>query len=122
AWRRGVLKPTDLQQGVLIGERLLPWGTTLAEADSLLGALPPPSSCPSMPIGDRWLPCDSAYGVPVVTAQLTAPAPDRPVMSVSFELAPQAAPPDPERWASPLSQQLGAPEHFKNEEPPSYAA
>jgi hypothetical protein len=109
------------EKGFVIGERFVPWGTTLEEACRLLGA---PAGQGGYSPHDIQLPCASVYGFPAVSACLTAPAANRPIISAAFELAPAiGAPPmpDPEYWMPQLLERLGPPARVNRSEIPSYA-
>lgn len=106
----------DLPKGFWIGERFVPWGTTLAEACRLLG-VQPGEGCDID--SEAWMRCTSAYGFGAVSAQVRAPKADRPVTSVDFELASAGTrTPDPEYWAGPLSERFGAPAELSRTEIP----
>lgn len=108
----------DLEKGFRIGDQFVSWGTTLAETCRLLG-IEPGHGC--YRAEEIRLICASAYGFAAVSAHLEAPAADRPVMDVGFELAPDGSGmPKPERWAAPLSERLGSPEQVTRSEVPSY--
>ncbi|CAI8826157.1 hypothetical protein [Methylocaldum szegediense] len=101
----------DVQKGFRIGDQFVSWGTTLAEACRLLGIEPDHKR------GKASLPCANTYGFAVVSAELDAPATDRPVMTVTFELAPyRTGTPEPEIWATPLSERLGPPDKVSRSE------
>lgn len=90
----------DLNRGVRIDGRLLPWGMLLADAGRLLA-------------GDAEateFPCSRFEDFPVLCGALQGPATDRPVLCVSAELAPfRRGSANPEDWAGPLTAMLGAP-------------
>lgn len=114
----GEIDMHDVQKGFRIGDQFVSWGTTLAEACRLLG-IEPGHGCHRAE--EARLPCASAYGFAAVSAHLDAPATDRPVMGVVFELAPDGTgTPEPESWAAPLSECLGPPDQVTRSEIPSY--
>lgn len=100
-----------LLTGFFLDELLLPWGTTLAEADACLATY---SRWP--PYGDGAnlrLACSHALGLPATNCTLRAPARTRPVLRASYDLA---APPhytgrpaEASRWQAPLTARLGPP-------------
>jgi hypothetical protein len=109
----------NLRKGFWIGEQFVPWGTTLAEACRLFHIQPGHGRHGAHEAGLR---CASACGFAAVSAHLTAPAADRPVMGVAFELAPVGPEtPDPEFWAAPLSERLGTPASVSRSEIPTHA-
>jgi hypothetical protein len=111
----------NLEKGFMIGESFVPWGTTMEEACRLFGIRPGQGPYSSH---DARLICANAYGFAAVCTHLTAPADDRPIMNIAFELAPAPAgtqPPDPEYWMAPLSEQLGKPTSVNRSDIPSYA-
>ncbi|MCR5890037.1 hypothetical protein LRS06_20120 [Hymenobacter sp. J193] len=103
--------PFDLQH-YPIDERLIPWGLSLAEVEQRLAPR-------------QWLPayggwpnlhgaCRSVLGLAAVELNLRAPARHKPVMQVSYELAPPPGyhgkqPVDAAYWVQPLTQLLGPP-------------
>lgn len=110
----------NLQNGFYLDDRLVAWGTTLAEVSRLLGF----AFDDGGPRGERsaHAVCDGAYGFKTLGVELTAPGADRPVMRLCYELAsPGGACPAPDVWASPISRRLGAPVHASESEPPAYA-
>lgn len=72
----------DIADGFRVGDRFLRWGTLLGEAARALGG------DGTGPIRrEAVVPCELAYGLPALAARLGAPAADRPVLSVGYELA-----------------------------------
>ncbi|UOR06807.1 hypothetical protein MUN82_06810 [Hymenobacter aerilatus] len=100
-----------------IDDQQLPWGLTLAEAERQLGQqawLPPYGGWPNL----RGA-CRSVLGLAAVEYNLRAPAHHKPVMQVSYELAPPlnhlgTGPVAAARWVQPLTQLLGAPAEIKH--------
>jgi len=100
-----------LLPGFFLDELLLPWGTTLAEADDRLAAYsrwPPYGDGPNLRLA-----CSHALGLPATSCTLRAPARARPVLHASYDLA---APPhytgqpaEASRWQAPLTARLGPP-------------
>lgn len=92
--------PSD---GFTIDGDVHPWGT-LPGVVGGVGALP---------AGHEYLhrdvSCAVAFGLDTLSATISAPAPDRPVMGVSYELAavPSLALADPEHWMRPLRARFG---------------
>lgn len=100
----------ELQGGFRIGERLVGWGTLVGEiSDAAAGAN-----------GAVRLPCRAAYGFATIAAELTGPAPDRPVMGVSYALA-QAGTGGTDGLIAALSERLGGPADLGKQAPPGYA-
>ena len=100
-----------LLTGFFLDELLLPWGTTLAEADARL------ASQPRWPPYGGWpnlrLACTQIVGLAATECNLRAPARARPVLQASYDLA---APPgytgqpaEAQRWQAPLTARLGPP-------------
>ncbi|WP_434150058.1 hypothetical protein ACR2R6_00820 [Methylocaldum gracile subsp. desertum] len=115
----GGIHMLNLQKGFGIGDQFVPWGATLEEACRQLG-IQPGHGCHRAE--EVRLLCASAYGFAAVNVHLEAPATDRPVTSVDFELAPAGTgTPEPEIWAAPLSERLGPPDQVSRSEIPSYA-
>ncbi len=94
----------DLSDGFRIGDRFVPWGTTLAKLSGLL--MPTKSDQAHIAI----FPCSDAYGFAALEVELTAPAFDRPVMQVKFELRSVASDgADHGHWVKRISEALGEP-------------
>jgi hypothetical protein len=99
-----------------IDEIELPWGLSLDEAAARLQGRPwwePYGGWPNL----RGA-CHSVYGLPATACNLRAPASHKPILQVSYELAPppghsgpQAVAPD--YWVQPLTQLLGKPAHVQ---------
>lgn len=94
----------DLGRGFRIGDRLVPWGTTPAEISGLF----------VLTKGNQahiaTFPCGDAYGFAALEVELTAPAVDRPVMQVKFELRPLGDDgTDRGHWVRRISEALGEP-------------
>jgi hypothetical protein len=107
------------QAGFPIDGRVLPWGTTLDAACRLLGVAPGHRRHIA---SEALLPCSAVFGFPAISALLSAPAPELPVLSVAYELASGGEiRPDPEPWAATLTQQLGTPSQLARSEIPDYA-
>ncbi|QQS13776.1 MAG: hypothetical protein IPK81_06040 [Rhodospirillales bacterium] len=79
------------------------WGT-LPSAVGGVGALPGGTD-----YLHRAVPCASAFGLDTLLVTISSPAPDRPVMGVSYALAavPGARRADPEHWMRPLRARFG---------------
>jgi hypothetical protein len=99
-----------------IDETQLPWGLSLAEVEARL-----PGRAWWEPYGG-WPnlrgACQSVLGLAATACNVRAPAYDKPVLQVSYELAPppahrgpQAVPTD--TWVEPLTQLLGPPTEAK---------
>lgn len=99
-----------------VDETELPWGRSLDEAEAQLAGRSwwePYGGWPNL----RGA-CHSVYGLPAVACNLRAPASHKPILQVSYELAP---PPGhhgpkavaPDYWVKPLTQLLGPPEHVQ---------
>lgn len=92
----------------------LPWGLSLDEAEARLAGREwwePYGGWPNL----RGA-CQSVYGLLATACNLRAPASRKPILQISYELAPppghygpQAVAPD--YWVKPLTQLLGPPEH-----------
>jgi hypothetical protein len=95
----------SLNTGFVFGARRYAWGTTLAELAAHEGHADRGADRPAT------APCAEALGLATISAEATAPRPDRPVLQIKYELAPVGgAPlPDPAVFAAPLSQRFGAP-------------
>jgi len=61
-------------------------------------------------------PCRAALGLPAAGMTLSAPASDRPVMSVSYELAPPAGRASPAHWMNGLRTRFGPPDQEEQED------
>lgn len=93
-----------LAEGFQIEERRASWGTTLADLARLLGRRRDELQ--------TAIPCRLAYGLPALSARLSAPGIDRPVLSVAYDLDDvQALRPDD--WLGAISDLLGSPGEFK---------
>jgi hypothetical protein len=68
----------DTAQGFRIGDTFYPWGTLFDAVASGAVEAGYASTC---------IACASAYGFATVSAGITAPRPDRPVMGLTYELA-----------------------------------
>ena len=95
----------DIAQGFGIGAAFHPWGT-------LFEAVAP--GAVDEGYASTELPCASAYGFATVYAEITAPRPDRPVMSLAYELAASGA--TPKDIFAQLVIRLGAPTEVDREE------
>ncbi|MDO7873916.1 hypothetical protein Q5H93_04160 [Hymenobacter sp. ASUV-10] len=99
-----------------VDEAGLPWGLSLDEAAAQLAGR------------DWWEPyggwpnlrgaCRSVYGLPATACNLRAPASHKPILQVSYELAPPPKHSGPQAvapnyWVEPLTQLLGPPEHVQ---------
>ncbi|MDQ2705820.1 MAG: hypothetical protein M3Y43_11690, partial [Pseudomonadota bacterium] len=62
----------------------------------------------------RPLPCSEAYGFATRSAEPSAPRPDRPVLTVTYELAATANP--ARDLFAPLVMRLGAPQKIQRDE------
>src|SRR5688572_22373118 len=127
--RRSGTSLAEMSAGFRIRKDLFPWGTTPADAAGALGIRP----------GDHaggWChvdaPCPEACGFRTVGVTVSAPALDRPVTGVSYELArpsrdllPGSLPvplPDAAIWSDPLTHALGPPQEAAWHAVPSGAA
>lgn len=70
----------QIVKGFEIDGRRVAWGTTLGELGQLFGRQLEPYS------SETAIPCSLAYGLPVLSAQPTGPAVDRPVLYVAYDL------------------------------------
>ena len=68
----------------------------------------------------RQMPCDEAYGFATRSAEPSAPRPDRPVLTVTYELAATASP--ARDLFAPLVMRLGAPHTIQRDELSPYAS
>ena len=101
----------SLEQGFEIDDRLIPWGTTLAEVKNML------TDYPLLNTYDKTrhlhFVCKNAYKMPALEFSVSSYALDRPIMQVVFELSG----PGYNRmnskikfWKESISQYLGKPE------------
>lgn len=90
-------------------------GFAIDDVDYLWGATPGGiSGAGRLPPSTRYLhhdmPCRTAFGFAAAGLTVSAPAPDRPVMSVSYELAaPRFWRAETARWMDPLRARFGRP-------------
>jgi hypothetical protein len=99
-------------QHFFVDDQPLPWGLSLAEVDAGLSGrawLVPYGGWPNL----RSV-CRSVLGLAAVECNLRGPAWHKPVLQVSYQLAPPPGhpgpgPADPAYWTAPLSQLLGPP-------------
>jgi len=68
----------------------------------------------------RTLPCSEAYGFATCSAEPSAPRPDRPVLTVTYELAATANP--ARDLFAPLVMRLGAPQKIERDERSPHAS
>lgn len=95
----------DTAQGFRIGATFHPWGT-------LFDAVVP--GAVESGYASTEIACPSAYGFATVSAAITAPRPDRPVIGLAYELA-ASGPPAKDVFAQ-LVIRLGAPAQTDREE------
>ena len=100
----------DATKGFHLGEATHPWGTRF-------DALVPDFGGKGYATAE--LPCTTAYGFATIYAELTAPRPDRPVMSVAYELAASGA--TPKQVFAGLVIYLGQPTDIDRSEVPQSA-
>lgn len=96
----------DIADGFWIGERLVPWGTTLGDAARLFDRRADETRSRGIS-----LPGGLAYGLPALSAKLSGPAADRPVLRVGYDLA-DIGGLRAEDWIAAISDRLGPPESF----------
>jgi hypothetical protein len=118
-WKRsGGTSLGEIRHGLRVRKELFSWGTTPADAGGALGILRDDHAS-----GWRHVeaPCAEAYGFQTVGMTVSAPALDRPITGVSYELArPSREPlPDPAVWADPLAHALGPADEAAWHEVPS---
>ncbi len=95
----------ETARGFRIGDAFHPWGTLFASVAPGAG---------NASYANTELPCASACGFATVYAEITAPRPDRPVMSLAYELAATGA--TPKEVFAQLVVRLGAPIEVDREE------
>ncbi|WP_249695174.1 hypothetical protein [Stappia sp. WLB 29] len=95
----------DIETGFRIDDRVIAWGVTLDEACRLLGV--PAAHSAS---GDIVLRSGLGLGLPAVSARLSAPAADRPVLAVEYALA-DVGGFRPDDWIGAVSDLFGPPDH-----------
>lgn len=95
----------DVSAGFRIDDRELAWGITLDEACRLLGVPAVHSAS-----GDIVLRSGLGFGLPAVSARLSAPAANRPVLAVAYALA-DVGGFRPDDWIGAVSDLFGSPEH-----------
>jgi hypothetical protein len=103
------------EQGFAIDDAEYRWGTT---PGGIVGMGPLPHS-----IGyfHRDLDCRAAFGLPTTGVTISAPAGDRPVLSVSYELAaPWLSRSRAQRWLDPLSDRFGPPDSEERQDLRAY--
>lgn len=101
----------DTAKGFRLGEAgFFPWGTRF---DAVV------RDFEGMGYASRALPCAEAYGFATCSAELSSPRPDRPVLTVTYELA-ATAKPSRDLFAQ-LVIRLGAPNSVDRDELSPYA-
>lgn len=99
-----------LAEGFSLGERLFPWGTTVAALRAAFAGVAPLTAYE--PSSMRY-PCAQAYGFAATVFYARGPAEDRPVLNLSIDLAPYAGRYDGIRavyWLDAIHAGLGRPE------------
>jgi hypothetical protein len=103
------------EQGFAIDDAEYPWGTT-PWGIAGMGPLPPSTS-----YFHRDLDCRAAFGFSTTAVTVSAPAPDRPVLSVSYELAaPWLSGSGGQRWLDPLRTRFGPPDSEERQDLRAY--
>ena len=103
---------TDLRTAFPTPGGALPWGIRLEDAATRLGCVPEYGARIAWPGGDL-------LGLPVLRGEASAPAPDRPVLSVEYALPPDpAARGDTLPWWRELQALFGTPDALDRYEPP----
>ena len=103
---------TDLRTAFPTPGGALPWGIRLEDAATRLGCVPEYGARIVWPGGDL-------LGLPVLRGEASAPAPDRPVLSVEYALPPDpAARGDTLPWWRELQALFGTPDALDRYEPP----
>lgn len=98
----------DFERGFRIGDVLVDWGTTLADAAEAVGA--PATDARRIGHSTMRVACPHAYGFDTLSAQMTAYGLSRPVTALAYELLPPAGGEvEPAFWTRPISDGLGAP-------------
>lgn len=101
----------DTATGFRLGEAaFFPWGTRF---DAVV------HDFEGTGYASRALPCGKAYGFITCSAEASAPRPDRPVLTVTYELATTANP--ARDLFAPLVMRLGAPHKIERDELSPYA-
>ena len=95
----------DVASGFRIDDRLIPWGTTLGDVCHLLNI-----AADHRGSGDIALRSGLGLGLPAVSARLSAPAANRPVLAVDYALA-DVGGFRPDDWIGAVSDLFGSPEH-----------
>ena len=96
----------DTATGFRLGEAgFFPWGTRF---DAVVRDFERPG------YASRSLPCSEAYGFATRSAEPSAPRPDRPVLTVTYELAATASP--ARDLFAPLVMRLGSPQTIERDE------
>lgn len=96
----------DTTMGFRLGEAgFFPWGTRF---DAVV------RDFEGMGYASRPLPCSATYGFATCSAEPSAPRPDRPVLTVTYELAATAHP--ARSLFAPLVMRLGAPQTIERDE------
>ena len=102
----------DTATGFRLGEAgFFPWGTRF---DAVV------RDFEGMGHASRTLPCTEAYGFAARSAEPSSPRPDRPVLTVTYELAATASP--ARNLFAPLVMRLGAPQTIHRDELSPYAS
>ncbi|KJS20127.1 MAG: hypothetical protein VR78_02130, partial [Hoeflea sp. BRH_c9] len=97
-----------LAEGFEIDGRRVGWGATPVDLARLIGGPLQPSSRQAV------IPCSLAYGLPVLSAQPSAPADDRPILYVAYDLD-DIHGLRPDDWVGAISDLLGTPVEFDRE-------
>lgn len=95
----------DVASGFRIDDRLIPWGTTLGDACHLLDIAADHRGSEEIELRSGL-----GLGLPVLSARLSAPAPNRPVLAIDYALA-DVGGFRPDDWIGAVSDLLGSPRH-----------
>ncbi|MBO6717872.1 MAG: hypothetical protein JJ913_07950 [Rhizobiaceae bacterium] len=104
-----------LDSGFAIGSRRYAWGTTFEQFVAETAPEGRQRSAHSL-----VLRCDSALGIAAISAEVTAPRADRPILQLCYQLAPVAGDPmpAPDQLMRRLSEAFGVPDSSSNYELP----
>lgn len=95
-----------------VDDQLVPWGTSLDEAEQQLA--PRPWLTPYGGWPNLRSPCRTVLGLPAIECEMRGPARHKPILQASYELAPPPGhqgpgPAEPAYWVEPLTRVLGPP-------------
>lgn len=96
----------SLDSGFPVGPNSYRWGVTFTEFAAEVATRGGPR-----PANSVLVPCNNALGLATISAEATAPGPDRPIIQLCYQLAPVPGDnlPDPSVFTRPLGDAFGEP-------------